>query len=236
MLRNTYSRSCSHGIIFSLHLSLSALVFAAVVALHRLATHNIRQYSDSISLLHIGKTGLKFLWEKPRSYCSWKLQQSRQVCGMCCAMLNLPITVTPLAMCRLTLWAMVPFFGDLAQLIIPEVNIAEYFPRWGIGGRREGSGTKLIDICVPARSVKSATLQLVPGPSMFKSFWVLNRNKGNRATETSGEVPGGKPRLFFHSKPLAALRPVLRSSAAWRLKSRAKPIGTLAEADTQAIY
>ena len=103
-MRNTYSRSCSHGIIFSLHLSLSALVFAAVVALHRLATRNIRLYSDSISLLHIGRTGLKFLWEKPRS-------------------------VTPLAMCRLTLWAMVPFFGDLSHLVIPEVNIAEYFSR-----------------------------------------------------------------------------------------------------------
>ena len=48
-------------------------------------------------------------------------------------------------------------------------------------------------------------------------YYVLNRNKGNRATETSGTVPGEKPRLLFHSKPLAASRPVLRSPAAFLL-------------------
>ena len=67
-------------------------------------------------------------------------------------------------------------------------------------------------------------------------FWVLSENKGNRAINTKGEVSGGKHRQFFRSKPLAASRPVLRSSAALRLESHTKLLGTRAEADTQAIF
>ena len=64
-------------------------------------------------------------------------------------------------------------YGYLSQSSIREVNIAEYFPRWGIGSGSEGSGTELINICVRARSVKGGSPQLVPIPSMFKNYQFL---------------------------------------------------------------
>lgn len=110
---------------------------------------------------------------------------------------------------------LVPSIVDLSQSSIREVNIAEYFPRRGIGGGREGSGTELSNICILAGPVKSGSPQLVPVPSFF---WVASENKGNRAIKTSREVSGGKHRQFFLSKPLAASRPVLRSLRRLTLK------------------
>ena len=105
---------------------------------------------------------------------------------------------------------LVPSIGNLSQSSIREVNIAEYFPRRGIGGGREGSGTELSNICVLALSR--------PCSKGSSFFWVPSENKGNRAVKTSGEVSGGKHRQFFRSKPLAASRPVLRSLRRLTLK------------------
>ena len=124
-------------------------------------------------------------------------------------------------------------------MYVCKVNIAEFFPRWGIGGGRGGSETELIDIC-PCKSSRvwltAACICSVHVQKLAVFFEVLSGNRGNRETETRGEVSSGKPRLFFRLKPLATSRPVLRSSAAWRLKSRTKPLGTRAEVDTQAVF
>ena len=87
------------------------------------------------------------------------------------------------------------------------------------GGFRDWTHRYMSLECQSSAALRSLYLSR-PCSKASSFFGVLSGNKDNRATETRGEVSRGKSHLFFRLRPLATSRPVLRSSAAWRLKSR----------------
>ena len=215
--------------------SLSASVSAAVVTLHCLSTRNICPYSDSTSLINIGRTDLQFLWRKPWSYCSRKLLQP-------CRRVLRHVEFHPLGLQHWPYAAWLLGNDFLRWFVSTKYSRGEHYwilpkmrHRGRKGGFRDWTHRYMSLECQSSAALRSLYLSS-PCSKASSFFGVLSGNKGNRATETRGEVSRGKSHLFFRLRPLATSRPVLRSSAAWRLKSRTKLLGTRAEADTQAVF